>query len=71
MTILNARVVGPVEYQNANGQALSVPLGPCLIERLDEESVAVIWGDDAQSSAAVPVQEIMDARESGRLVLLD
>jgi hypothetical protein len=71
MNTLTARIVGPVRYQSANGEDLRIPLGPCLIERLDDESVDIIWGTHGQISAAVPAQEVMDARKSGRLVLLD
>lgn len=70
MTTLTARIVGPVRYLGADGEDRSIPLGPCLIERLDDQSVDIFWGALGQSSAAVPMQEVVAARESGRLVLL-
>jgi hypothetical protein len=66
-----ARIVGPIAYTSSNGNAESIPLGPCLVERLDERSVAVIWGAQGQSSTAVSVQDLVEARDNGRFLLLD
>ena len=67
----SARIIGPLSYRAAGGQMLSIPLGPCLVERGADQSINIIWGDSGQSSAALPVDEVKAARDAGRLVLLD
>ena len=70
-TLQNARIVGPVAYTTAHGQARKIPLGPCLIEQLDDQSIDIIWGARGQSSAALPAGAVAQACEHGHLVLLD
>lgn len=67
----NARVTGPVTYVAASGRHLKIPLGPCLVEQVDENLVDIIWGARGQRSTSLPVSEVATAAESGRLVLLD
>ena len=71
MTTKSARITGPVSYTTANGNAHKNPLGPCLVERLDEQLIDIIWGPDGQRSAALPLEEVETARQQGNLVLLD
>ena len=71
MTTQSARITGPVSYKMENGEAHDIPLGPCLIERLDDRLVDIIWGSQGQSSAALPLDEVESAREHGNLLLLD
>mgnify|MGYP006190331553 FL=1 len=66
-----ARVIGPVAYRSITGHTQTVPISPCLIERLAGSSVDVIWGASAQSSAVIPMEDIDEARAFGFLVLLD
>jgi len=71
MTIQNARITGPVHYQAQDGRSLDIPLGPCLVEQLDDRLIDIIWGANGQRSAALPVEEVASARDQGHLVLLD
>jgi hypothetical protein len=68
--IQSARVAGPVPY-TLRGQPMDVPLGPCLIERIDREHADVIWGEDGEHCVAFPIGELVRAKESGTLVLLN
>ena len=71
MTLRNARITGPVRYQAEDGQSHDIPLGPCLVEQLDDRLIDVIWGADGQRSAVLPVEDVKSAREQGNLLLLD
>ncbi len=71
MATQSARITGPVLYKAANGDAHNIPLGPCLIERLDDRLIDIIWGAEGQRSAALPLEEVESAEQSGNLVLLD
>jgi len=65
-----ARITGPVSYQAETGLMQHIPIGPCLVERLNGSSIDVIWGCDGQCSAALPVEQIEAAHQQGHLVLL-
>jgi hypothetical protein len=67
----SARITGPVPYRGANGVRHHVPLGPCLVERMDKHLIDIIWGASGQLSAALPVEAVAAAQETGTLVLLD
>ena len=71
MTTHGARLTGPLSYQKPDGKPGRIPAGPCLIEQLDSERVAIIWGAQGQSSTAVPLEYLAAATETGTLVLLD
>ena len=71
MTLHTARITGPVPYRAQSGRQLHIPIGPCLVEDVDDRSVDIIWGAQGQSSAALPVEEIETAKGHGYLVLLD
>jgi hypothetical protein len=70
-TLHKARITGPVTYVAASGRHLKIPLGPCLVEQLDDHRVDIVWGVEGQRSTTLPVSEVANAEESGRLVLLD
>jgi hypothetical protein len=70
-TTHSARITGPVPYQGANGVEHHIPLGPCLLERLDDRLIDIIWGASGQRSAALPVEAVAAAQDTGNLVLLD
>jgi hypothetical protein len=70
-TTLSARITGPVPYLAAGGAMHNIPLGPCLIERIDDGSVDIIWGANGQSSAALPVNVVKAAHKDGHLLLVD
>ena len=71
MTTQSARITGPIPYKANNGDAQNIPLGPCLIERLDDRLIDIIWGADGQRSAALPLEAVESAEQQGNLVLLD
>ena len=70
-TTHSARITGPVAYLGKTGRQENVPLGPCLVEQGDGPLVDIIWGAQGQNSAALPVEELASAEDSGHLVLLD
>jgi hypothetical protein len=67
----SARITGPVSYTTASGSKRTIPLGPCLLEKLDALRVDVVWGTKGQSSTALSVDEVKAAAQHGHLVLLD
>lgn len=67
----SARITGPVSYRTGTGRMETIPIGPCLVERLGGGSVDIIWGTCGQQSVALPVEEIEAAQDHGHLVLLD
>ena len=66
-----ARITGPVTYVAANGRRMSIPLGPCVVERVDGALTDIVWGTRGQSSAALPSEDVQAAQDQGHLVLLD
>ena len=71
MSTQSARITGPITYKSVGGRAQKIPLGPCLIERLDDRLIDIIWGADGQRSTALPLEEVESAEQHGNLVLLD
>jgi hypothetical protein len=66
-----ARVTGPVRYVNPQGKTDTLPLGPCLVEQVDEKLADIIWGHAGEESAVVPMKVVETAEMNGDLVLLD
>ena len=71
MITKSARITGPIRYTAEDGQSHAIPLGPCLIEPLDERLIDIIWGVDGQRSAVLPMEDVESARSQGNLLLLD
>lgn len=71
ITTHSARVTGPLSYLAESGQSQQIPMGPCLVESEGGQSVAIIWGEQGQSSAALPIEAMTAAQACGTLVLLD
>jgi len=71
ITTHHARIIGPVSYRVGTGHMQKIPIGPCLVERIGDRSIDIIWGTDGQRSVALPVEEIEAAQDHGHLVLLD
>lgn len=71
MTTHSARITGLVTYLAANGRKVNIPLGPCMVERMDGALTDIVWGTRGQSSAVLPTQAVQAAQEQGHLVLLD
>lgn len=71
MTPHSARLTGPLPYEKPDGKPGHIPVGPCLIEQIDDRLVAIIWGAQGQISAALPLQKVTAATDTGTLVLLD
>ena len=70
-TLHTARITGPVTYLSANGRKVNIPLGPCMVERMDGPLTDIVWGTRGQSSVALPSEAVQAAQEQGHLVLLD
>lgn len=68
--LVSARIVGPVAYLQDVGKQANIPLGPCLVEPIDEQRVDVIWGTRGQRSAVLSIHDLEAATSSGHLVLL-
>ena len=71
ITTHSARITGPVRYRGEGGSQHVIPLGPCLVEQVDDRSIDIIWGASGQSSAALTVAALKAAHQDGNLVLLD
>ena len=68
--LCSGRIVGPVPYVQTGGKWANIPLGPCLVDPIDEQSVDVIWGASGQRSAVLSIRDLQAATSSGHLVLL-
>jgi hypothetical protein len=66
-----ARITGPVSYLTGSGRKQEIPIGPCLVERLGDRLIDIIWGAQGESCVAFPVEAIEAAQDQGHLVLLD
>jgi hypothetical protein len=67
----SARLTGPLQYEKTDGKSGHIPVGPCLIEQIDPQRVAIIWGAHGQRSADLPIKDVTAATDTGKLVLLD
>lgn len=66
-----ARITGPIPYLSTGGKRANIPLGPCLVEELEDDALDIIWGPLGERSTVLPAQAAEAAEESGHLVLLD
>lgn len=66
-----ARITSPVSYRAGTGRRHHIPIGPCLIEPMNERCVDVIWGRRGERSAVLGIDEMKAAQDRGNLVLLD
>jgi hypothetical protein len=71
ITTHRARITGPVSYRADGGSTHRIPLGPCLVEMLDDRLIDIIWGAKGQRCAALAREEVEAAQDCGYLVLLD
>ena len=71
VTTHSARITGPVSYLAKGGHQHHIPLGPCLVERGSGQSVDIVWGEQGQRSANLPLEALAAAQAIGNLVLLD
>jgi hypothetical protein len=70
-TTHTARITGPIAYVATGGKRANIPLGPCLVEELDDAQVDIVWGPRGERSTLIPLQEFEAAEENGNVVLLD
>ncbi len=70
-TMHSARITGPISYAKGGGETGIIPIGPCLIEQVDDQSCDIVWGARGQSSTALRVEDVKAAADVGNLVLLD
>ncbi len=66
----HARISGPIQY-GSKGVLRELPLGPCLLERIDDGHVDIIWGDRGEHSAELSASEVKRAADDGDLDLLN
>ena len=71
ITTHTARITGPVAYRSASGRTVNIPLGPCVVERMDGPFTDIVWGSRGQSCVALPSEAVQAAQDQGHLVLLD
>ena len=70
-TMHSARITGPILYAKGGGKTGTIPVGPCLIEQVDDHSFEIVWGARGQSSTALQAEAVKAAADVGNLVLLD
>ena len=66
-----ARITGPVSYLVGTGGTLTIPIGPCLVERIHGQLIDIVWGESGQNAVALPAEVVAAAQDHGHLVLLD
>jgi hypothetical protein len=67
----SAKVVAPISYEKDNGKMGLIPKGPCLIEKIDDDRIDVVWGAQGQSSTVLKTEDILSATTNGKLIFLD
>ncbi len=67
---LSGRITAPLAYQTGDGLTQNIPIGPCLIEGFGGRSIDIIWGEQGQRCAALPLAHAKAAHENGHLVLV-
>lgn len=67
----SARIVEPINYTKFGGETGTIPVGPCLIEQIDDHLFDIVWGASGQSCAALRAEDVKAAAQGGDLVLLD
>ena len=70
-TLRSGRIVGPIPYIKSGGKRANIPLGPCLIEPIDERQVDIIWGTSGQHSTSLSMQDLEAETSTGCVVFLD
>jgi hypothetical protein len=58
MTTQSARITGPVLYTGADGHKDKIPLGPCLVERLDDRLIDIIRGLRGSAPSRCPLKRL-------------
>jgi hypothetical protein len=71
ITMHSARITGPIQYSTPSGVKSEIPFGPCLVEKVDGQLIDIVWGTRGQSSASLPVEEVVAAADQGHLLILD
>jgi hypothetical protein len=66
-----AKVTTPIEYAKPNGKTGYIPIGPCLIELVNDDCIDVVWGARGQISTTLPNEQVVSAAKRGDLVFLD
>lgn len=70
-TLHSARISGPVSFTEACGERTTIPLGPCLFQKIGTDTAEIFWGIDGERSAVLSREELVHAANHGDLVLLD
>ena len=71
MTTQQARIVGPVEYREGDGQAIAIRLGPCEVE-MTELDVTLSWTEgETHGSTAMPRDDFERYVKEGKIQVLD
>lgn len=70
-TMHSARITGLISYSKGGGKTGTIPIGPCLIEQLDDGFFDVVWGARGQSCAALRAEDVKVAVDLGNLIFLD
>jgi hypothetical protein len=72
LTTHSARITGPLPYPKGNGRKANIPIGPCIVEQVENDQlIDIIWGTRGQSSVALRATDVKAAVDAGALVLLD
>ena len=72
LTTHSARITGPLPYPKGNGRKANIPIGPCIVEQVENDQlIDIIWGTRGQSSVALRAADVKAAVDAGALVLLD
>jgi hypothetical protein len=71
VNLRSGRIVGPLHFANFVRGDVRIPNGPCLLEQLDDDRVAVIWGASGQHSQTLSRTDLEVAAASGSLLLLE
>jgi len=54
-----------------DGGIADIPPGPCLVEALTDATALIVWGDEGEFSAVIPIKAMQHAVSTHDLLLLD
>jgi hypothetical protein len=70
-TIRSATVRRPLRYPQPGGGSADIPPGPCLVEALTDGTALIVWGDEGEFSAVIPLTAMQQAVRMHHVLLLD
>jgi hypothetical protein len=70
-TIHSATIRRPLRCPQPGAGSADIPPGPCLVEALRDGTALIVWGDEGEFSAVIPLADMQRAVRTQDLLFLD